>query len=338
MTTMLVDLETLGLTEIIRLREQISEVLVRRFERNLALAFTDVVGSTAYFAEFGDEAGRGMMQRHLDLLGRAVEANGGRIVDTAGDGAFTCFKSADDAVGALGQLQKSILEQNLSRTAQHQLAVRAGIHWGPVLTDGVVVTGDAVNLCARVTSTGTGGEIRLSKAAFLELSGPGRMRCTALPPTEVKGIRGPVEMMQFRWHAQGPRPTRVWFAETGERIELPDKALVSFGRLRDNNGVQANDIVLVPAHPDHAPRISRWQFELRQTPDGPCVSALSDRTTEVDGVVLARGQTAPLRVGTTVKVAGVMTLVFEGDDQKPAVKEADRFTMMIDVTGQTIKP
>ena len=44
------DLETMSLTEMIRLRELISEVLLRRFERNLALAFTDVVGSTAYFA------------------------------------------------------------------------------------------------------------------------------------------------------------------------------------------------------------------------------------------------------------------------------------------------
>ena len=45
----------LSMTEIIRLRDLLSKALTRRFERPLALAFSDVVGSTPYFARFGDE-------------------------------------------------------------------------------------------------------------------------------------------------------------------------------------------------------------------------------------------------------------------------------------------
>src|SRR5262249_30204218 len=185
-TEMPLDLESMGLTEIIRLRDQAAEVLVRRFEKNLALAFTDVVGSTSYFAEHGDQMGRALMQRHLDALAQAVQANQGRIVDTAGDGAFICFPTVDDAVAGLVPLQRMVLDQNLSRPLAHHLNVRSAIHYGPVLTDGVVVTGDAVNLCARITSTAQAGEIRLSKPAFVSLSGPGRMRCTTLPPAELK--------------------------------------------------------------------------------------------------------------------------------------------------------
>src|SRR5262245_6616969 len=103
------ELDTMSLTEMIRLREQLSETLLRRFERSLALAFTDVVGSTAYFAEFGDEAGRGLMQRHLDLLLQILPAYEGRIVDTAGDGAFMAFRTADGAVTALSQLHRQIV-------------------------------------------------------------------------------------------------------------------------------------------------------------------------------------------------------------------------------------
>jgi len=330
---MTLDLESLSMTEIIRLRELMSEVLIRRFERNLALAFTDVVGSTAYFAEFGDEAGRGLMQRHLDTLSQAVTAQHGRIVDTAGDGAFTCFPSADEAVSALAQLQQQLLEQNLTRPAQHHLSVRAGLHFGPVLTDGSVVTGDAVNLCARVTSTGTAGEIRLTKAAFLELAGANRSRCQTLAPAELKGIARPVEMMLYRWHTQGPRPTWVCIQESGERVRMPDKSVITFGRLKEHHGVQANDIVLLPANVEHQARISRWHFEVRQTADGLCVSALSDQTTEVDGKLVARGQSAPLRAGTVVRVSGVMTLLFEADGSDQPVAEADRHTQAWDISN-----
>ena len=67
------DPETLSLTEIIKLQTQLSEVLKRRFERNLALAFSDVVNSTTYFATFGDEAGRRLQQLHLDLTVPSVD-------------------------------------------------------------------------------------------------------------------------------------------------------------------------------------------------------------------------------------------------------------------------
>ena len=47
----------LSMTEIIRLQNMLSTSLVRRFECHRALVFSDIVGSTPYFARFGDEAG-----------------------------------------------------------------------------------------------------------------------------------------------------------------------------------------------------------------------------------------------------------------------------------------
>ena len=40
----------------------------------------------------------------------------------------------------------------------HQLQVRIGVHWGPVLTDGQIVSGDSVNLCARVAASSNIGD------------------------------------------------------------------------------------------------------------------------------------------------------------------------------------
>ena len=58
---------------------------------------------------------------------------------------------------------------NAARGRQHQLQVRVGMHWGPVLSDGEAVSGDAVNLCARVAASAEPGEIRLTREVFLEL-------------------------------------------------------------------------------------------------------------------------------------------------------------------------
>jgi hypothetical protein len=48
------DLDFLTLTEIIRLQNQLYAALTRRFEGPLALIVSDIVGSTAYFARYGD--------------------------------------------------------------------------------------------------------------------------------------------------------------------------------------------------------------------------------------------------------------------------------------------
>ena len=93
--------EEMSLTELIRLQNELSQVLTRRFERPLALAISDIVGSTTYFARFGDEAGTKLQQWHVDLLQQVLVQHQGRIIDTAGDGALTCFPTVEQAADAM---------------------------------------------------------------------------------------------------------------------------------------------------------------------------------------------------------------------------------------------
>lgn len=307
---MKLDTESLTLTEIIQLQTLLSQTLQRRFEQKRALAFTDVAGSTEYFARFGDEAGRRLVQRHIDLLHKILPSSGGRIVDTAGDGAFTCFPEADAARYAMVELQKEIMQENLGYSREQQLSVRCGIHFGPVLTDGTIVTGDAVNLCARVTSTASGGEIRVTRAAFQELAPIFRLRCRDVRTLELKGIGRPVEVMTVDWRDAADVPTSVVVLETQQEFPLPDQDLISFGRLRELKGMPANDIVIEHPDPNLALKISRWQFELRRRPDGFVLRSVSEQVTEVDGLLVPKGQEVPLRAGMKVRLARLMTLEF----------------------------
>ena len=303
--------DSLSMTEIIRLQTMLSAALVRRFERRMALCFSDVVGSTPYFAKFGDEAGRRLQQSHIDLLHQAIAPAGGRIVDTAGDGAFLCFPAVDDAVAAVVELQNLISAENSTRTREHQLAVRIGIHHGPVLTDGVQVTGDSVNFCSRVAATANPGEIRLTKEAFFAFADVRRrLDCRMLPPVPIKGIERPAELMLFQWRDQAAFPARVRL-ETGEELTLPDQDIISFGRLRDKDGYPTNDIVLQCPDDRNTLQISRWHFELRRRTGGFVIRALSSAPTVLNNRILSKGEEQPLAPGDSVRVGNVLSIRFE---------------------------
>jgi class 3 adenylate cyclase len=312
-----VDFDSLTLTEMIQLQTALGEALKRRFEKQLCLGFSDVVGSTPYFARFGDAAGRGLQQRHFDVLATMLSNHGGRMVDTAGDGAFTVFPTAESAAAAFIAMETLISAQNASYAREHQLIVRVGLHWGPALTDGQAVTGDAVNFCARIAASGGPGEIRLSKTAFRELSTDKRLRCKGLPPVTLKGIAEPQELMVLEWRDKGMFPSRARVAETGEEIPLPAQDSITFGRLKERNGIVANDVVLSLPDPEQSKSISRWHFELRRGDAGFVLRSVTDQTTEVDGVSLQKGGEAPIRPGSKVRLAKVMTLEFVGDSLRP---------------------
>jgi class 3 adenylate cyclase len=306
------DFDELTMTEIIRLQDQLSQALKRRFEKPLALTFSDIVDSTKYFARFGNETGRQLQQRHFDLLARVTSAHDGRIVDTAGDGGFMCFPTVVKSTHAMIELQKLISGDNAHRQREHQLKVRIGIHFGPVLTDGTQVTGDPVNVCARVASTAAGGEIRLSGEAFRELNEVMlRVRCKLVPNVELKGVGRAVEMMVLAWRDSQQFPSTVTVVETDQEITLPDQDVIAFGRLATHEGLQANDVILAHPDPNVIAQISRWHFELRRHPDGFVLRQVSDQLTEVDGLQVQKGSEAQIRSGSTVQLAKVMTLRFD---------------------------
>ncbi len=303
------------MTEIVRLQDTLSRALVRRFEKKLALAFSDVCSSTAYCARYGDEAGRQLQQRHIDLIQRVLPGAEGRIVDTAGDGAFLCFPSLDGAARALIELQRQISLDNDNRPVEHRLATRIGLHFGPALSDGAQVSGDSVNFSARVAASAAPSEIRLSLQAFNELSDVAlRLHCRKQQAVRLKGVSEPVELLVLDWLDPAIFPAAVRI-DGGPEQKLPSHAVIRFGRLKEQNGEAANDVVLEPSDPATSNRISRWHFELHRSSSGLMLRSVSISPTEVDGLLLQKGQAASVRPGSTVRIGGVLTLEFVGDQR-----------------------
>jgi class 3 adenylate cyclase len=306
--------DQLSMTELIRLQDVLSRAIVRRFEKRLALVFSDVVGSTPYFTRFGDEAGRQLQQRHYDLVNVAITPEGGRVVDTAGDGVFLCFESVMAACRAMIGLQRSVVRDNDSHAAEHRLSLRIGMHVGPVLTDGERVSGDAVHFCSRVAGSASSGELRLSLAACSELTDLElRLRSRRQRAVELKGVDKPQDLFTLDWLDPGTFPTKVRF-EDGTELRLPPLDIIRFGRLREKDGVAANDVVIVLSDPHRQSHISRWHFELHRRADGFRLLSVSSSSTEVDGRSVERGEEAPVTPHTKVTLSGATTLEFASDD------------------------
>ncbi len=97
--------------------------------------FTDIEGSTRLWEEHPD-AMRDALARHDELVREAIEAHGGHVVKTTGDGFHAAFATADAAVVA------AVAAQRGARTARRgrvtgPLRVRMGLHTGAAsLRDG----------------------------------------------------------------------------------------------------------------------------------------------------------------------------------------------------------
>ncbi|MGH6634877.1 MAG: FHA domain-containing protein, partial [Gammaproteobacteria bacterium] len=130
-------------------------------------------------------------------------------------------------------------------------------------------------------------------------------------PIELKGIPRPVLTLVLEWRDANLFPTAFRIEETSSVCPLPSQDIIGFGRLRENNGMPANDVVLVHPDPDQNNRISRWQFELRRDAEGLFLRQISDTSiTEVDGLAVPQGKPAQIKPGTEVRVGRALTLNF----------------------------
>ena len=326
-------LSTLSMTEIVRLQNQLQQELRRRFERSLLMAFSDIVGSTPYFSRFGDAVGRQLHQLHFDLLEHAATEAQGRIVDAVGDGVFCVFPGAEEGVRGIVAFQQAMARENAARAREHQLAVRIGLHWGSVLTDGAMVTGDSVHVAARVARATEPGGIFLTRQVFLEFGPALRLHCYPIGTRELKGVAQPVDLLQLDWRDPSSFPRRVLIEETEQQIALPQQDIVSFGRLHEPEGARANDIVLLHPDPVRSRNISRWHFELRRAPDGLRLRTLSDGLTTIDGQPVGKGVDVPVRSGTRIGVANTLTLRLAGLARTAADDDDNRTMIKSDPLG-----
>jgi predicted ATPase/class 3 adenylate cyclase len=125
----------------------------------VTFVFTDLEGSTRRWEE-DPEGMRMALARHDELLREVVDAHGGHVVKTTGDGVLAAFARAPQAVLAAVDAQRRLTAEPWP--TDEPLRVRMGLHTGEVdLVDGDY-HGPPLNRAARLMSVAQGGQVLLS--------------------------------------------------------------------------------------------------------------------------------------------------------------------------------
>jgi pimeloyl-ACP methyl ester carboxylesterase len=143
--------------------------------------FVDIVNSTSKAAEIGDTQWRDLLTAFHMSVSQEIERHRGRLIDTAGDGAFASFDGPARAIRCAGAIR--------DRAAAMGIPVRAGLHTGECEIAGDKLTGLAVHIGARIAALASPGEVAVSGTVKDLVAGAG-LRLRDRGAHVLKGVPG----------------------------------------------------------------------------------------------------------------------------------------------------
>ncbi|MBI2238917.1 MAG: AAA family ATPase [Actinobacteria bacterium] len=176
----------------------------REVRKTVTVVFCDVTGSTSLGEKLDPESLRKVMARYFEEMRAVLERHGGTVEKFIGDAVMAVFGiprlHEDDAlraVRAASDMRQALrlLNKELERDRGFTIAARIGVNTGEVVagdpTAGqALVTGDAVNVAARLEQAARPGEVLIGEDTFRLV----RDAVSAEPvqPLSVKGKGEPV--------------------------------------------------------------------------------------------------------------------------------------------------
>jgi class 3 adenylate cyclase/pimeloyl-ACP methyl ester carboxylesterase len=181
-------------------RKMVTGGSVRQSSHRLlaTMLFTDIVGSTVLATELGDERWRIRIARHDEILRDHVEAAGGRVVRSTGDGALSIFDGPARAVRCARAL--------IDALGAIDISIRAGLHSGECELLENDLAGVAVHIAARVSENAGPGEVWVSRTVRDLVAGSG-LAFNDRGIRELKGVNGAWELLSLA--EEGNEPFRV---------------------------------------------------------------------------------------------------------------------------------
>ena len=220
----------------------------REVRKVVTLVFSDISGSTAMAESLDPETVRRVMARYFESMKPVIERHGGVVEKFVGDAVLAVFGipalHEDDALRAVRAADEMrvvlrALNKELERDRGVSLQVRMGVNSGEVVAGNLslgeeFVTGDAVNVAARLEQAAAPGEILIGRATYRLVKNA--VEVEALAPLKLKGKSEPVPAYRllsvhkdapaFARHSDAPLVGRT------HELELLQQALERSGRER----------------------------------------------------------------------------------------------------------
>ena len=170
----------------------------RAGRRLAAIMFTDIVGYTALMAQ-SEEKGLRARERHRALVRPLVERYHGESIEARGDESLSLFSSALNAVSCALAIQEELADDE-------QLRLHIGIHSSEVVMQAGEVSGDGVNIAARICALSDGDAPFVSAEVHQAVRNQPHLEATPLGDRELKNVGRPVAVFRMRGEAGAPSP------------------------------------------------------------------------------------------------------------------------------------
>ncbi|MGH2539851.1 MAG: adenylate/guanylate cyclase domain-containing protein, partial [Actinomycetota bacterium] len=166
--------------------EALAEAPAREQRKTVTVLFCDVTGSTSLGESIDPETLRGLLARYFERMRAIVERHGGVVEKFIGDAIMAVFgvpaAHEDDALRAV----RAAAEM---RDALPEIGVQAriGVNTGEVVTgtEERLVTGDAVNVAARLEQAAPPGEVLIGEPTLALVREVAEV--SPVEPLELKG-------------------------------------------------------------------------------------------------------------------------------------------------------
>ncbi|HEX6031940.1 MAG TPA: AAA family ATPase [Tepidiformaceae bacterium] len=153
------------------------------------ILFTDLIRSTEFVEQAGDDRAERVISTHKRILGEAAAAHGGDVVKTMGDGLMVAFRSATDALAAAMEMQ----EAARSPVGGESLQLQAGLNAGDLVVDGDDYFGLHVVIAERLCKLAPPGKVLCSGSVMALLGGQTDFEFRDIGLLQLKGVAMPVQ-------------------------------------------------------------------------------------------------------------------------------------------------
>jgi class 3 adenylate cyclase len=184
---------------------------------NVAILFTDMVGSTELSQRLSAEVSDELRRGHFSILRQAITESGGNEVKNLGDGLMVVFSSASAALGCAVGMQQGVERGN--REGAEPVGLRVGLSVGEASNEDGDFFGDPVVEAARLCSRCDTGQILATDFVRAMAGRRSRHECRALGELTLKGLPVPVECIEVVWEPLGG-------SDLAEMIPLPGRLAV----------------------------------------------------------------------------------------------------------------
>ena len=168
-------------------------------DKELAILFADVVGSTELYELLGDDDARQTVQRCVDCMKETTAEFNGEVIKTMGDEVMSTFPEANDAMKAACEMQNRITNGNLSGRDEIKVSIRIGCHFGHVVIEEKDIFGAAVATANRMTSQAKAGQILTTESTVGRLNDDWKAVVRQIGVATLRGQIDEVALYELLW-------------------------------------------------------------------------------------------------------------------------------------------